>query len=584
MMIVAKILCAALCFFIAALVTAKKAPREKRLICVLLLLPLTIGCSFVNWAIVSALDLSGIAPPDTVAIEATDTKNDASKETSVYLTGLFVDGQSVPIQAAGNDIWLQEGDWFKWYSSSSSSYVSGTPQSMAVTVPAGENHCLTFLGNAWKGIGSVSCLGETQVIDFYAPEDATVQVRLPDSPAAVLRTLQAVQLVIAALLLVIELALAVWLLGSSGVSSSQAPARSSNIELLRSLAMLLIIGHHISVHSGFGFPAETITVNRLWIEFIQIGGHLGNCIFVLITGYFMIRSASSPTRKLVKLWLQIVTYAVTCYMLSCLLGGASFSWKALVKAFFPVTLMSGTWWFTGTFFMLLLLSPFLNKLLHALTRTEYRAMLTIMTVCWCLVPTFTDKTMMSNSLLSFGYLYALAGYIRLYPPKSSVSGKKCLLAAVAVTFATFLYVFVFDLLGREHPWFYTHALHQYAYNRLPTVLIALLLLVGFLRTNISPSRLINTIASAAFGIYLIHEEPSVRPLLWKTLFRNASYAASPDLIPRTLLEIIGVFCICMLIELFRLRVLESRYKGAADRVSDRIDRRFRHFTRKEIIK
>ena len=100
MMIVAKILCAALCFFIAALVTAKKAPREKRLICVLLLLPLTIGCSFVNWAIVSALDLSGIAPPDTVAIEATDTKNDASKETSVYLTGLFVDGQSVTIQAA----------------------------------------------------------------------------------------------------------------------------------------------------------------------------------------------------------------------------------------------------------------------------------------------------------------------------------------------------------------------------------------------------------------------------------------------------------------------------------------------------
>ena len=76
----------------------------------------------------------------------------------------------------------------------------------------------------------------------------------------------------------------------------------------------------------------------------------------------------------------------------------------------------------------------------------------------------------------------------------------------------------------------------------------------------------------------------MRPLLWKTLFRNASYADSPDLIPRTLLEIIGVFCICMLIELFRLRVLESRYKGAADRISDRIDRRFRHFTRKEIIK
>ena len=79
MMIVAKILCAALCFSIAALVTAKKAPREKRLIYVLLLLPLTIGCSFVNWAIISALDFSGIAPPDTVVIEATDTMTHQKK-------------------------------------------------------------------------------------------------------------------------------------------------------------------------------------------------------------------------------------------------------------------------------------------------------------------------------------------------------------------------------------------------------------------------------------------------------------------------------------------------------------------------
>lgn len=582
-MALAKILCAALCFSVAALVTAKKAPREKRLICVLLLLPLTIGCSFVNWTIVSALDLSGIAPPDTVTIEATDTKNDASKETSVYLTGLLVDGQSIPIQTVGNGTWLQDGSWYKWYSSSSSHYVSDTPQRMSVSVPAGSNRYLTFLGNVWKGIGSVACLGETQVVDFYAPEDTTIQVRLPDSPAAVLRTLQTVRLVIATLLLAIELALAVWLLGGSEVSSSQAPARSSNIELLRILAMLLIIGHHISVHSGFGFPAETITVNRLWIEFIRIGGKLGNCIFVLITGYFMVQSTASPARKLVKLWFQMATYTMVCCTLFYLFGGASFSWKEFVKAFFPI-IFGSRWWFARTFFILLLLSPFLNKLLHALTRAEYRAMLAIMTVCWCLAPTFTDVAIESNNLLIFIYLYALAGYIHLYPPRPSVSGKKCLLAAAAVTFATFLYVFVFDLLGREHPWFSAHALHQYGMNRLPTVLIALLLLVGFLRTNISPSRLINTIASAAFGIYLIHDEPSVRPLLWKTLFRNASYAASPDLIPRTLQEIIGVFCICMLIELLRLRVLESRYKGAVDRVSDRIDWWFRHFTRKEIIK
>ena len=186
--------CAVLCHRFAG--NDKKAPPTKRIKYLVLLAFLTVFCSFVNYKVVSALNFSGIAPPDTVTIEATDTKNDASKETSVYLTGLFVDGQSVPIRTTGDGTWLQDGSWYKWYGSSSSHYVSGTPQSMSISVPAGSNRYLTFLGNVWKGIGSVACLGETQVVDFYAPEDTTIQVRLPDSPAAVLRTLQTVRLVI----------------------------------------------------------------------------------------------------------------------------------------------------------------------------------------------------------------------------------------------------------------------------------------------------------------------------------------------------------------------------------------------------
>ena len=60
--------------------------------------------------------------------------------------------------------------------------------------------------------------------------------------------------------------------------------RKSNFELLRILAMLRIIGHHFSVHGDAVFATDVLTVNRLWMQCIEIGGKLGVNIFVLISG------------------------------------------------------------------------------------------------------------------------------------------------------------------------------------------------------------------------------------------------------------------------------------------------------------
>ncbi len=85
----------------------------------------------------------------------------------------------------------------------------------------------------------------------------------------------------------------------------QVIPRQSNIELLRIIAMLIIIAHHFAVHSGFEFSNDAVTVNRLWIQFIQIGGKTGVNVFVLISGYFLITSKTLKTSKAIKLWLQI---------------------------------------------------------------------------------------------------------------------------------------------------------------------------------------------------------------------------------------------------------------------------------------
>ena len=81
--------------------------------------------------------------------------------------------------------------------------------------------------------------------------------------------------------------------------------RDSNIECLRTIAMLLIIAHHFSVHGKISFSTSAICINKFWLQFLQMGGKIGINIFILISGYFLINAQKIKISKILKLWLQI---------------------------------------------------------------------------------------------------------------------------------------------------------------------------------------------------------------------------------------------------------------------------------------
>ncbi len=64
--------------------------------------------------------------------------------------------------------------------------------------------------------------------------------------------------------------------------------RQSSIELLRIIAMILIVAHHFEIHGGFAYPQDAVSVNRIWMQFISSGGKVGVNIFVLLSGYFLV--------------------------------------------------------------------------------------------------------------------------------------------------------------------------------------------------------------------------------------------------------------------------------------------------------
>lgn len=359
-------------------------------------------------------------------------------------------------------------------------------------------------------------------------------------------------------------------------SAGNRSARQSNIELLRILAMLAIIANHSVVHGRVLYSPDTISVNRLWSQLIQIPGFCGVDAFVLISGFFLISARSLKTTRIVKLWAQIFFYSVLLYVVFVAVGAVPFSLRTLFARLTPVT--SCRWWFASTYFVLYLLSPFLNRLLNAFDRKQYLGFLALLFLLWCVIPTFEGTLFQSielfqnNHLVWFVFLYALGAFLRRFPAETGQSGVRLIALSVVCMLLVFLTAVVLDVLGRRNPVFAQHALFLADLQTIPSLISAVLLFLGISRLDIGSRKAVNFLSPAMFGVYLLHDDDFVRPFLWERLLRSAAYAESPLFIPRSLLVIAAVFTVCTLIELARIHLIEKPCMPLIEGIARRIDR------------
>lgn len=346
--------------------------------------------------------------------------------------------------------------------------------------------------------------------------------------------------------------------------------RSTNIELLRIISMFLIVIHHFAIHGNFDFSTSTVTLNEVWIQFIQLGGKIGVNLFVLISGYFLVKGSSIKVNKLVKLWFEIFLYSVVIYAIFVLTHAQTFVFKEFVKSIMPITFSN--WWFVSTYFILYLLSPFLNKFLNNIDKTFYQRLLLLLTLLWCVIPTFTSKKIECNNLTWFIYLYTIAGYIRIYWSERKMSGKTFITVSLFLCIFTFLTAIFLDFLGTRKPFFNEHATYFYSNEKVSILFASIFMFIGFLNLNIKYSKLVNTLSSATFGVYLIHDHEFVRNFLWNVLFKQSTFSTSKYLIIYSIFAVISVYVVCTIIDLIRKHTVEKIFTPIINKVSNIISK------------
>lgn len=350
---------------------------------------------------------------------------------------------------------------------------------------------------------------------------------------------------------------------------SQTPSRNSAVELLRIVAMVMIMLSHICCHSGFDVVYSPMTVNRLFVQFGYLG-NLGVALFLLISGYFRSRFR---LRALSRMLGQVWFYSIFLFLLCRFLFGFPYTREMLWQVFLPT--VYGEYWFFTAYISLFLLSPFLNTLLDHLTRQQYRTMLVLMMLLWFALPTLTEQYLYAAELPQFLLYYCLGAYLHQYP--DNCFRKKSLRWAAAIGSMAVLYGLTVVLGYWER--FTPEAFGASArfYNRNSLLILSAAVGMFSLAAYCKPfySSVINTLGGCAFGVYLIHDNPAVRELLWKNWLHWGDYFTSGSFIPRLVVSIVLVYAVCTGLEWLRQKTVAQPMERAIEKILNRLISRHR---------
>ena len=343
-------------------------------------------------------------------------------------------------------------------------------------------------------------------------------------------------------------------------------SRSSNVELLRIVCILAIIAHHFSIFPNWDFDYNTITFNRVFLQTLCIGGKLGVNCFLLISGYFLIGQKKRSLESILKIWLQMFFYSVFIPLSFCLFGKQEINAQTLILSIIPVT--GQIWNYASSYFVLMLFVSFYNRFLQGLSKNEFQKLLWCFFCCWCFVPTITGRSFESNYLIWMFVAYAIGAYIRLYPNKLTEAVKPAL-TGVAASFTLYvLSVIVLDVLG-THFLFLANNAREIRFGQMqmfPCVMMSISLFLLFKNLHIKSSRTINFLAKGVYGVYLIHEHPLIRELLWNQWFQNTKHYKDQLLFLYVLFVVIIVFFFCETAEQLRICLLEKNYMPGIQRL------------------
>lgn len=341
-------------------------------------------------------------------------------------------------------------------------------------------------------------------------------------------------------------------------------SRNSNIELLRIISMFLIVLHHFSIHGIFNsnIVVNNLTVNKVIAELLVMGGKVGVDLFILITGYFLIES-NLRISKLFYLEAQVLTYSVGILIALGMLRNIHYSFLIVIKSIFPV--ITNSYWFITSYVIIYVMSPVINKTIKSLNKKANIEILAILVFLSFFMPTFFSLKVGVSNIGIFLTLYYIGALIRInfQQINAKQTGIKLFLSSLILSIAGFATLNIVGVLF-DVKLFLNKIMHFFSDSSIFILGIAIGMFLIFLNKKEFSNKYINFIASLSFGVYLIHDNFLMRPILWNNIFHvHTLLKLNPVVFVIAAFLITSViYVVCSLIDMVRLLFISKIFNGS----------------------
>ncbi|MBR5360819.1 MAG: acyltransferase [Lachnospiraceae bacterium] len=320
--------------------------------------------------------------------------------------------------------------------------------------------------------------------------------------------------------------------------------RQSNFEFLRIIAMCMIIAMHYMT-KGMQIPKLSVDTSLHNIIFRLLFAFCSSAVnvYVFISGYFAVDSKWSVS-KLIRLWLQVLLYSILIPVIMNIAGAVDISSMNLSvkqQIFLPISYEH--YWFATAYVMLYLFSPILTAAIKHLDKKQLGAVIIMTLTVFCgfksVNPYLIPWDKYGDDVIWFIILYLIAGYIRMYgiPFFEGSTGVKATdgtqgqstgtsdtvrhpgrALAIYIIFSslTFAIAYAASCIVRATGKMEYYMDMTYCYNYITILIASIGLFYTFKNLNIKYSAWINRLAGYTFGVYLLHENITLREL-WPRL-------------------------------------------------------------------
>lgn len=367
--------------------------------------------------------------------------------------------------------------------------------------------------------------------------------------------------------------------------------RISNIELLRIIAMFMIVASHLACHgvqhcndsiNAYKIWQAGSTFNKIFVSFLTPGGMIGVACFFMITGYFNIEKNSFSLKKVV---LQGSFYGLFSVLLLVVAKIMKYNFEdidfsvlfstAVKSIFVPIT-NGNVWWFLTAYVYLMLLTPFLNRVAQKLNKKGY---LFFILFVWLVVYSLDGTLFGLYWSVQRGVLfYLIGGYIKInidIKRFKAKSKEKIILTLVAVLswVVDFAAMFVTDgkrYIVNNKPGNIMDTISVVFGNgfilAIPVVICSISIFVLFLSFEFE-NKFVNNIAKTTFGVYLIHDSVFARSFIWHGILKVDTVLYKSGLFPvYAMCSIVAVFIICSFVDMIRLKFIETHMINVVDNI------------------